>query len=294
MAENFILQPLPNFKLATKPFVKWVGGKSQLLEQFEDLYPSQYNNYIEPMVGGGAVFFCLFNKNRVKKKMFLMDVNLELINCYEVIKEKIENLIPKLKELEAGYKEAPEKTYYQVREWDRQRDFMKRPRVERAARAIFLNKTCYNGLYRVNSKGQFNTPIGSYKNPTICDGENLHAVSMALQKVELLVNDFEKTLEIASRKDFIYFDPPYHPLSETANFTNYTEQNFTKKDQKRLEQVFRKLDRKGCKIMLSNSDTEFIRKLYKDFSIHTVYARRHINSNSEGRGTISEVVVTNY
>lgn len=277
-----------------RPFLKWAGGKSQMLDQFEELFPKDYNNYLEPMVGAAAVFFHLYTTGRLKNKSVLIDINQELLNCYEVIRDNVEELITSLKKLRKRYKRQTEEAYYQIRKWDRKEDFVKRSKVEKAARTIFLNKVCYNGLYRVNGNRQFNTPIGRYKNPTICDEENLQIVKVALQKAELLTTDFEKSLEIASSGDFVYFDPPYYPLSKTANFTSYTEQDFTEDDQKRLKDTFEKLAEKGCKVMLSNSDTKFIRDLYKKFNIHTVYAKRYINSNSEGRGVIAEIVVTNY
>ncbi len=285
-----------SIKLSTtaKPFVKWAGGKSQLLDQFEDLFPKTFNNYIEPLVGGGAVFFHLFNTTRIKNKAILNDVNPELMNCYRVIKNKVEELIEKLKELEYRYRKAPKKIYYRVRKWDRQKNFSKRSLVERAARTIFLNKTCYNGLYRVNNKGQFNVPFGRYKKPTICDEENLREVNVALQKAQLKSKDFTICLRCAKQGDFIYFDPPYYPISETADFTSYTKEDFTEKDQKRLKEVFKNLTGRKCKAMLSNSNTNFIRNLYKKFQIYEVKAKRYINSNPQGRGKIVELVIINY
>jgi len=247
-----------NNPVVARPFLKWVGGKSQLLEQLEEFFPQKFNNYLEPMVGGGAVFFYLRSTNRLKKRTFLLDVNKELINCYKIIKKNLNLLTEKLKELKRGYDKDAKGAFYSVRRWDRKKDFKKRMDIERAARTIFLNKTCYNGLYRVNGKGQFNTPIGSYNDPNICDEENLYAVKKALKKTSLLAWDFEKILDIVSAGDFVYFDPPYNPLNHTANFTSYTSNNFDKEDQKRLKDVFEKLTKIGCKVMLSNSDTNFI------------------------------------
>jgi len=264
------------------------------LEQFEGLFPRKFNNYFEPMVGGGAAFFHLFSADRIEHDAFLIDNNPELMNCYRVIKENVEELISELACFAEDYNRAPKKFFYQLRGWDRQKDFNRRPAAQRAARTIFLNKTCYNGLYRVNSKDQFNTPFGRYENPTICDEKNLRSVSNALQDVLLLTSDFEKCLEIADAGDFVYFDPPYHPLSETAKFTSYTKKDFGKEDQMRLRDTFAKLAKKGCHVMLSNSDTKFIWDLYKNSNIHTVYAKRYINSNPDHRGEITEVVVTNY
>lgn len=293
-------QPSSNLNLITdatttaKPFVKWAGGKTQLLEQFEDLFPKKFNNYVEPMVGGGAVFFHLLGTGRLKSNSFLIDNNTELMNCYHIIQENVEELIAELTRLEEEYNQNPEDFFYEVRKWDRQVGFNQRPAAQRAARTIFLNKTCYNGLYRVNSKGQFNTPFGRYKNPTICDEENLRAVSSILQDTTLLTDDFEHCLDIASTNDFVYFDPPYHPLNKTAKFTSYTKEDFGEDDQIRLRDTFAEIAEKGCQVMLSNSDTEFVRDLFGDFRIHTVYAKRHINSNPNNRGEITEVVVTNY
>lgn len=288
------LKLAPNLTLTARPFVKWAGGKSQLLEQFEELFPQKFNNYIEPMVGGGAVFFHLFSTGRVRDGSVLIDNSPELMGCYQVIKEDIGGLISELKYLAREYNQAPKEFFYKVRKWDRKKGFGQRLAAKRAARTIFLNKTCYNGLYRVNNGGTFNTPFGKYKKPKICDEENLRAVSIALQNVQLLTSDFEAVLELASGGDFIYFDPPYHPLSETANFTSYTKNGFKKEDQVRLRDMFAELAKRGCEVMLSNSDTKFIRDLYKDFNTHTVCAKRYINSNPNHRGEITEVVVTNY
>ena len=274
------------------PFVKWAGGKSQLLEQFEPLFPVQFNRYIEPFVGGGAVFFRLYNKGRIGDGVILNDLSEELMNCYEVIRDKVDELIEELRRHEPH---KTEKSYfYEIRGWDRKRGFKERSPVERAARTIFLNRTCYNGLYRVNSRGQFNVPFGSYKNPTICDEDNLRAVSQALQEVKLRSEDFEQCVEWAGPGDFLYLDPPYHPLSETASFTSYTSDDFGEDDQCRLEKVFRQLDEKGCFVMLSNSYTPFIQKLYVNRRQEVVNATRAISCKGNGRGSIPEFVILNY
>jgi len=276
------------------PFVKWAGGKSQLLEQFEPLFPVQFNRYVEPFVGGGAVFFHLYSQGRIDDGVILNDLNEELTTCYEVIRDKVDDLIGELRRHESFKME--ESYFYEVRKWDRRPDFHERGPVERAARMMFLNKTCYNGLYRVNSRNQFNVPFGRYKNPTICDEENLRAVSQALQGVELHSEDFERCVEWAERGDFIYFDPPYHPLSETASFTSYTKEDFTKDDQTRLEKVFRQLDEMGCQVMLSNSCTPFIQDLYDSntYKKVEVNARRAISCKGDGRSSIPELVILNY
>jgi len=269
-----------------EPFLKWAGGKSQLLKQFECFLPPKFNNYLEPFVGAGSVFFYLYYTGRLKgKKIILIDFNEELINCFLVIKENVERLISILK----GPKYVNKKeVYYRIRAEE------PKDRFERVARTIYLNKTCFNGLYRVNSKGKFNVPFGRYKNPLICDSRNLRAVSIALKNVKILCDDFEKSLEYAGKGDFIYFDPPYQPLSKTSNFTSYTKNSFSEEDQKRLCEVFKRLDKMGCKIMLSNSDTHFIRNLYKKYRIEVVYAKRAINCKPSGRSAIKELVILNY
>jgi len=273
--------------IKAEPFLKWAGGKSQLLKQYEVFFPDNFNNYLEPFVGGGAVFFHLFSTGRITldKKVILIDSNEELINCYKVIKEDVERLIKIL----CSVKYRNEKNnFYKIRIEEPIDSF------ERAARTIYLNKTCFNGLYRVNSKGKFNVPFGSYKNPLICNKENLRAVSKALQSVDIKLDDFSLCINFAHKNDFIYFDPPYQPLSQTSSFTGYTKGLFRENDQERLSDVFRKLDKIGCKVMLSNSDTKFVRKLYKDFRIETVLAKRAINCKPSGRGEISELVILNY
>ncbi|MFX1238382.1 MAG: DNA adenine methylase [Promethearchaeota archaeon] len=266
------------------PFVKWAGGKRQLLSQMETYFPKKYNNYIEPLVGGGAVYFHLKPKQAI-----LIDNNWELVNCYEVIKNDVFELIKSLK------KHKNEKNYfYKVRSVDRNpEEFRKWSKVEKASRTIFMNKCCYNGLYRVNSKGQFNAPFGKYINPMFCDEPNLKAVHDILQSASIINASFEICLDHAKKGDFVYFDPPYYPLSQTANFTSYTRENFGKKSQKKLFEIFAQLDSQGCKLMLSNSYNEFILKLYKDFKIVELKAKRAINSDASKRGEIKEVLVLN-
>ncbi|MDO8733683.1 MAG: DNA adenine methylase [Elusimicrobiota bacterium] len=274
-----------NIKRAT-PFLKWAGGKGQLLKQIERLFPFAFNNYIEPFLGGGAVFFYLYSTGRLNdKKITLIDSNEELINCYFAIKKDVNKLIKIL----CGEKFAnTEEVFYEIR--------IEEPRdmFERAARAIYLNKTCYNGLYRVNSSGKFNVPFGRYRNPLICDVENLKMVNTALRNVKIVLGDFEKCLEYAQPHGFIYFDPPYQPISKTSSFTGYTKDLFDEKEQERLANLVGELNRKKCKIMLSNSDSPFIEGLYKDYRIEYVKARRSINCNGFNRGEINELVVMNY
>jgi len=266
--------------------VKWAGGKKQLLNQFIQFYPSKIDNYFEPFVGGGAVAFYIL-KYKKPKKVILSDTNPELINTYNVVKNNVEELIKLLKEFK---KKHNKETYYKVRAEDPQL----LSEVSRAARFIYLNKTCFNGLYRVNSKGGFNVPIGSYKNPLICPETDLREINKLLQKAEIKEASFENVLNSAKQGDFIYFDPPYYPLKKGVSFTTYTKGNFLEKEQERLAEVFKKLHKKGCKVMLSNSDTDFIKNLYKDFNISLVQATRMINCDATKRGKINEIVVTNY
>jgi DNA adenine methylase len=277
-----------------KPFLKWAGGKQQLLAQFESLFPSAnsdraFGRYFEPFVGGGAVFFYLWSRNRLPRYVFLFDNNEELINTYLVIRENVEELV---RLLATHQRRHSREYYYKIRKQDRQDVALSD--IERAARTIYLNRTCYNGLYRVNRKGQFNVPIGSYENPKVLYEETLRSASLALQSVSIAATDFETVLDYAQAGDFFYFDPPYDPVSKTASFTGYTAGDFGDEDQRRLARVFRRLSERGCLCMLSNSYTPFILELYRDFRIETVQAIRAINSDANRRGNIKEVVVLNY
>ncbi|MCJ7457780.1 MAG: DNA adenine methylase [candidate division Zixibacteria bacterium] len=270
-----------------EPFLKWAGGKGQLLKQYESFFPLQFNNYIEPFVGGGAVFFHLYNTGRLRRdrKITLIDSNEELINCYSAIKEDVNRLIRTLKSSKyINDKDA----YYKIRN-DRPRG-----KFERAARTIYLNKTCFNGLYRVNSQGKFNVPFGRHVKPLICDSEDLLAVNEALSNAEIIQDDFERCLKLAKEEDFVYFDPPYEPLSRTSSFTGYTRSSSNKDDQERLYEVFCTLHRRGCKVMVSNSYTPLIQRLYKSFRNEVALAKRAINCKPSLRGAISELVILNY
>jgi DNA adenine methylase len=274
------------------PFVKWAGGKSQLLAQLDPLFPSDFERYIEPFVGGGAVFFHLYSQGWLEgKQVVLIDRLEELINCYRVIQSQVETLIATLRDHEPHKLER--EYYYELRAWDRRPDFNHRSAVERAARFIYLNHTCYNGLYRVNRRGQFNVPFGRYANPTICDADNLLAVQRALEGVTLLADDFERCLEFAAAGDLVYLDPPYHPVSATANFTGYTASAFRHKDQERLGRVFRRLDRRGASLMLSNSFSRAVQVLYEGYEQLPVEAIRAINSKAGGRGAVRELLIVN-
>lgn len=275
-----------------KPFVKWVGGKRQLIKQFRDmgLYPPDEfdpmkNSFFEPFVGGGAVFFDL-----LPEKAYLSDMNFDLVTTYNVIKNDVESLIKSLK------KHAHNKEYFlKVRA---QKVSTLTP-LKIASRFIYLNRTCFNGMYRVNSKGEFNVPFGANKNPLICDEVNLRKVSKALQNVEIAHQDYKESIKKAKKGDFVYLDPPYHPMSSTASFTSYTKESFGAKEQVELRDTFLKLHKKGCFIMLSNSNADFINEIYGELKlhgikVHKVEANRAINSKGDGRGKVKEVLVTNY
>jgi DNA adenine methylase len=274
-----------------QPFVKWVGGKRGLLSQITPLLPKEFNNYFEPFVGGGALFFELYDQGKLDgKKVYLFDINAELINTYEMVRDNPTALIQKL----YSFKEKHTKEYYyEVRAWDRGENFFEMDNLTRAARFIYLNKTCFNGLYRVNKSNQNNVPIGSYKNPNIADETAIYSASEALQSATIINASYKDVLKYATKDDLVYFDPPYYPLTATASFTSYSEFEFLDKQQEELFETFYALDKKGCKAVHSNSDTSFIKELYKKFDIQYIQANRFINSKSSGRGKISEVLVRN-
>ncbi len=266
-----------------KPFVKWAGGKRQLLPILTKYIPPKFGTYIEPFVGGGALLFEL-----CPAKAVISDINEELINAYLAIKDAPEKLIKELK------KHVNTKEYFYAM---RSVDPKTLTPVERASRFIYLNKTCFNGLYRENSKGQFNVPFGRYKNPKICDEENIMAVSTFLNSIDItiLCCDYKETCNIAKPGDFIYLDPPYYPLSKTANFTKFHKKDFSTKDQIELAEVFKELDRKGCYVMMTNSNSDFIKNLYQKYKIQEVHANRFINSKADGRGkALTDILITNF
>jgi DNA adenine methylase len=274
-------------KITLPTFVKWAGGKTQLIEQFKPLFPKQINRYFEPFVGSGAVFF--YVKQTYKPKYSLIcDTNKELITTYQIIQKDIKDLVEKLKYHEKEYHKNPKDYYYKIRDEEPEDD------LEVAARFIFLNRTCWNGLYRVNSKGKFNVPMGDYKQRAIVREDVLKEVSKLLQGTKIECWDFEKVGKVAKKWDFIYFDPPYYPLPGKNSFTTYQKNAFLDDEQERLRDFFEYLTKKGCKCMLSNSDSPFILDLYKDFKIKKVFARRIINCDATKRGAITEVVVRNY
>ena len=272
-----------------QPFVKWVGGKRGLLEQIIPLFPIEFNNYHEPFLGGGAVFFELYSKGLLdNKKVCLSDINKELVNTYIIVRDKPDELI---KNLENFKKQHSKEFYYKIRELDRKENYQDLSDIEKATRFIYLNKTCFNGLYRVNKKGYFNTPIGSYKNPNIVDSDTILSASEALQNAIIKHQPFQEVLKEAKKDDLVYFDPPYYPLNKTSNFTSYDSNCFLEDEQFELFEVFDKLAQKGAKVVQSNSDTKFIKELYKSYDISIVNANRFINSKSSGRGKISEVLI---
>lgn len=268
------------------PFLKWVGGKRQLMNDIEPLLPTKISTYYEPFVGGGAVFL-----TTQPNKAVINDYNAELINVYETIRDNVEDLIEDLNlhENEAEY-------FYSIRMLDRQEGFDELSPVKRASRVIYLNKTCFNGLYRVNSSGEFNTPFGRYKNPNIVNETVLRAVSNYLNtnNITFMSGDFEDALRGIRKGAFVYLDPPYDPISKSSNYTGYTEGGFNEDQQIRLRDVCRKLDEKGIKFLLSNSATPFIKEIYADFEIVEVGASRQINSVASKRGEVKEVLVRNY
>lgn len=270
-----------------KPFIKWVWGKRQILPQLQKLFPLEFNNYHEPFLWWWAVFF-----NIQKKQSFLSDVNSELINTYQIIKDEPKKLIKFLETCEYS------KSFYEnIRAWDRSENWQEKySKIERAWRFIYMNRTCFNWLYRVNSKWQFNVPMGAYKNPDFVQKENILNVSRLLNKTKAIIKlqGFEEVLANAKKWDFVYFDPPYDVLTETANFTSYNESWFGRDMQKKLAVVFRNLDKKWVKVMMSNHNTPFIREIYSWFRFEIVKARRNVNSKASGRGEVEEIVVMNY
>lgn len=269
------------------PVVKWVGGKRQLLDDLVPLMPKRISSYTEPFMGGGAVLFAL-----MPKKAIVNDLNSDLVSMYETIRDDVDGLIKSLKK----HENTPE-YFYAIRDLDRDKTkYKKLSKVEKASRLIYLNKTCFNGLYRVNSSGEFNTPFGRYKNPNIVNEDVLRAVSGYFNdnEVEFHNEDFAKTMERAPKGGFVYLDPPYDPVSYTANFTGYNKSGFSREEQTRLKECCDELNKRGVKFMLSNSATDFIKDLYSEYDVTIVKAKRAINSDATKRGAIDEVVVRNY
>lgn len=275
-----------------QPFIKWVGGKRGLLSQILPLIPKNFNNYFEPFLGGGALFFELYSLGHLKNKnIYLFDINSELINAYNMVKNNPTLLI---NELEVFKEKHSKEFYYEVRAWDREDDYLDIDKLLRATRFIYLNKTCFNGLYRVNKKNQHNVPIGNYKNPNICDAEVIYNASDALQNATIMSTSYKDVLKYASKDDFVYFDPPYYPLTETSSFTSYSEFDFLENEQFELFELFDTLSEKDIKVLHSNSDTKFIKDLYSKYEIKEIQANRFINSKSSDRGKINESLIINY
>jgi len=278
------------FATTPKPFVKWAGGKRQLITSLEGHLPKKFGTYFEPFLGGGALLFHLLNQSP-NLKCDISDLNSDLILAYITIRDKVEQLVESLERHSGKYSADKIEYYYSVRE------SAPKNQIEKVSRLLFLNKTCFNGLYRVNSKGQFNVPLGRYTNPSIVNKENLISVSKILQSKNIAIRcqDFEAILDEAKKDDYVYFDPPYQPVSKTANFTSYTKCEFTYDDLKRLANVCQKLDKKDCKVLLSNSNTKEVKKLFSSkWKVVEVSANRAINSNSKKRTGHSELLIKNY
>lgn len=292
-----------------KPFVKWAGGKNSLIPQITKYYPFELKNgfierYIEPFVGGGAVLIDILQKYEIKEA-YAFDINIDLINCYNVIKNNVEELINELDKKEKNFialnDEERQNYFYDIRAEYNSYKLNDKLDVKRASEFIFLNRTCFNGLYRVNKDGKFNVPCGKYKNPTICDSNNLRNLSELIKNVIFEYGDYKKSEKYVNNNTFVYFDPPYRPLSATSGFTSYTKEDFNDDNQKELAQYYNKLSLKNAKLMLSNSNPKnvnendnFFEDIYKGFYINEVSAKRMINSKAQGRGEISELLITNY
>jgi DNA adenine methylase len=295
-----------------RPFVKWAGGKSKLIPQMEQYYPKELKEnkidvYVEPFVGGGAILIDILKKYNIKKA-YAFDINENLINCYNIIKDKVDNLVLNLKKLEKEYlkldDENRKKYYYDIRKkYNSINIENEKEALEKTTYFIFLNKTCFNGLYRENRRGQFNVPIGKYKNPTICDEENLIELSKLIKNVTFINGDYRESYKYIEENTFIYFDPPYRPINKTSSFTSYSKENFNDENQKELGEYFRKINdnNSNVKLMLSNSnpknnneEDDFFEQIYNGFKIYEIKANRMINSNKEKRGKISELLIINY
>lgn len=291
-----------------KPFLKWAGGKGQLLKEIEQYYPfskdTTITKYAEPFVGGGAVLFDILNKFKLQE-VYISDINAELINTYTVIRDDIDALLGVLRHFENNYlaldNDDRKEVYLAKRARFNELKSKKENRIELAALMIFLNKTCFNGLYRVNRKGEYNVPMGAYKKPIICNEHNLKIVSKKLQNVNIVCGDYKKSGDFIDNKTFVYFDPPYRPLTPTASFTSYTEGMFDDKNQLELAKFIQELDKKGAKIVASNSDPKntnkddnFFDKAYAKQNIRRVSATRMINRNSDKRGKINELLISNF
>ncbi len=293
-----------------RPFVKWAGGKTGLLHQINNYLPIELKEgkidcYIEPFIGGGAVLIDILQRFNIEK-VYAFDINQELINAYNVIKNDVDELITILKIMQKEFlnlnmQDRKEYYYNERKKYNSYRLTHNETSVFKAAEFIFLNKTCFNGLYRVNKDGNFNVPMGAYKSPTICDEENLKGLSTLIQNVNFECVDYKEAIKYSNEKTFIYFDPPYRPLNITSGFTSYTKDDFDDDDQKELAKFYRELNNTNAKLMLSNSNPKntnindtFFDDIYNGFNINEVYANRCINSKASKRGAISELLITNY
>ncbi len=274
-----------------KPFVKWAGGKRQLISVLDENLPKTFGTYFEPFLGGGALLFHLLTRQH-GQRCSISDLNSDLVLSYTAIRDRPGDLIASLKIHEKNYHKDSKSYYYSVRQSS------PRGQIEKASRLLFLNRTCFNGLYRVNSKGRFNVPLGRYTNPNIVNEENIRSVSHTLRSSEVSIKcrDFQAVLADAKRGDFVYFDPPYHPVSDTANFTSYTNKDFTCEDLSRLVQLCKKLDSKGCKVLLSNSDSKQVSEMFagKPWKTSKIQANRSINSDPKKRTGHLELLIKNY
>ena len=296
-------------RIECKPFIKWVGGKGQLLSEINKLYPVELgkniNKYAEIFIGGGAVLFDILSKYKLDE-VYISDKNLELINTYKSIRDNVDILIKSLKGMEEQYipldNENRKDYYYKKREeYNSLKINSEVNNIEKAVLFIFLNKTCFNGLYRVNKKGEFNVPMGAYKKPKICDEENLKNVSLTLRNVKIVYADYRESEKFIDEKTFVYIDPPYRPLNTSSSFTSYTENDFNDKEQIELAEYINVLNKKGAKIVISNSDPKnnniddnFFDELYRNYNISRVKATRMLNSNASLRRAINELLITNY
>lgn len=272
-----------------QPFIKWVGGKRNLLHQILPLLPDDFNAYHEPFLGGAALFFELFSMGKLKnKEVYLSDINTELINAYQVVKTNPEKLIEELLRFKQNHSET---FYHEALVWDRKTDFAEMCPIKRAARFIYLNKTCYNGLYRVNQKGFFNVPMGRYKDPKICDSETIFACSYALKHATIEHVSYQKVIHLAKANDLVYFDPPYYPLNKTSSFTAYSKNSFSQKEQTELFETFDVLAQRNVWVFLSNSSTPFIMDLFKKYPTKTLEAHRFINCKGKNRSKVNEILV---
>lgn len=291
--------------IKAKPFIKWAGGKSQLLNEIRTKYPSHIEKYCEPFVGGGAVLFDVLS-SASPKEILINDINSELINAYKQIKNHCDGLISLLSDMQERYRRSTmdenKRFFYEQRNKYNEIKFLADEELdlEKAALFIFLNKTCFNGLYRVNSKGLFNVPFNKAKNPLLCDEENIRACSQLLQDVQMTVGDYSQCREFIDSETFVYIDPPYRPLTQTSSFTSYDETHFTDKEQIELGKFIEEMSKKGAAVVASNSDPKnadehdnFFDELYSKFEIRRIFATRMINSNSQKRGAISELLISN-